>query len=222
MKKALRHVALGRTSYSRAGQVQSRLVREFLDAKALRRPLPDATVLTAELEPVYTSGRRERGLYSPERIRELTMDGAIAYEAAMRGGQLTYHGPGQLVAYPITDLATLHVITRDYIALLQTSLIATCAYFGVHAAATENTGVWTDEATKIASIGVHVRRHITSHGVALNVSTDLHYFDRIVACGLPGKRTTSLAKLGVVTSIDHVAQVFCRNLAAELALDFQP
>jgi lipoate-protein ligase B len=115
----------------------------------------------------------------------------------MRGGQTTFHGPGQLVAYPIVDLRIHKLSPRCYVAMLEKSLIATCARHSIKAMTTENTGVWTSEDDKIAAIGVHMRRNITSHGVGLNVNTDLWWFDRIVACGLEGKRATSFVKQGV-------------------------
>jgi len=98
------------------------------------------------------------------------------------------------VAYPIIDLRTHKLTPRSYVCLLEKSLISTCAKYGIEAMTTEHTGVWTSPDDKIAAIGVHMRRNITSHGVGLNVNTDLWWFDRIVACGLQGKRTTNFVK----------------------------
>lgn len=93
--------------------------------------------------------------------------------------------------------------------MLEKSLIATCARYGIKAMTTEHTGVWTTPDDKIAAIGVHMRRNVTSHGVGLNVSTDLWWFDRIVACGLEGKRTTSFEKEGLRgKSVEEVGKVF--------------
>jgi lipoate-protein ligase B len=100
--------------------------------------------------------------------------------------------------------------------MLEKSLIATCAQYGIKAMTTENTGVWTSEDDKIAAIGVHMRRNITSHGIGLNVNTDLWWFDRIVACGLEGKRATSFLKQGVEgqdvagVAVKFVEEVACR------------
>jgi len=135
----------------------------------------------------------------------------------MRGGQTTFHGPGQLVAYPIIDLRTHKFTPRTYVCLLEKSLIAVCAKYGIDAMTTEHTGVWTSPDDKIAAIGVHMRRNITSHGVGLNVNTDLWWFDRIVACGLEGKRTTSFSKLGVeVRNVGAVGRDFVDVIAERL------
>jgi lipoate-protein ligase B len=134
---------------------------------------------------------------SQEQQDFLRANGRAEFVEAMRGGQTTYHGPGQLVAYPIVDLRTHKLSPRCYVGMLEKSLIATCALYGIKAMTTENTGVWTSEDDKIAAIGVHMRRNITSHGIGLNVNTDLFWFDRIVACGLEGKRATSFSRQGV-------------------------
>jgi lipoate-protein ligase B len=103
---------------------------------------------------------------------------------------------------------------------LEKSLIATCANYGITAMTTENTGVWTSPDDKIAAIGVHMRRHITSHGVGLNVNTDLWWFDRIVACGLEGKRTTSLEKEGVRgKSVEEVGNSFVEEFRERLGIE---
>jgi lipoate-protein ligase B len=147
----------------------------------------------------------------------LRANGRADFVEAMRGGQTTFHGPGQLVAYPIVDLRTHALSPRCYVAMLEKSLIATCEYYGIKAMTTENTGVWTSEEDKIAAIGVHMRRSITSHGIGLNVHTDLWWFDRIVACGLEGKRTTSFKKQGAgKPSVESVGEVFAEEVAGRL------
>lgn len=101
--------------------------------------------------------------------------------------------------------------------MLEKSLIATCAKYGIEAMTTENTGVWTSEDDKIAAIGVHMRRNITSHGIGLNVHTNLWWFDRIVACGLEGKRATSFEKMGVEgESVESVSKIFVNEIAERL------
>lgn len=130
---------------------------------------------------------------------------------------MTFHGPGQLIAYPILDLRTHKLTPRHYVCLLEKTLIATCGKHGIEAMTTEHTGVWTSPDDKIAAIGVHMRRNVTSHGVGLNLNTDLWWFDRIVACGLEGKRTTSFAKEGVVgQSVEDVGDEFVRGVAERL------
>jgi lipoate-protein ligase B len=101
--------------------------------------------------------------------------------------------------------------------MLEKSLIATCAQYGIKAMTTENTGVWTSEDDKIAAIGVHMRRNITSHGIGLNINTDLWWFDRIVACGLEGKKATSFSKQGVEgQDVASVAIKFAEEVAHRL------
>lgn len=121
-----------------------------------------------------------------------------------RGGQTTFHGPGQLVFYPILDLKAHYPLwpkglsPRCYVNLLEQTTINTLARWGFTGIRTENPGVWEEEGErKIAALGVHLRRNITSYGVGLNVTTDLRYFDRIVACGLVGKKVTSMQELGL-------------------------
>lgn len=216
----LRHIHLpGPIPYQRAASLQEHLVSRFLTSKASpsTHPTPAPHIITAEFTPVYTCGRREIGTVSAEQQQFLRANGRADFVEAMRGGQTTFHGPGQLVAYPIVDLRTHRLSPRCYVGMLEKSLIATCAQYGIKAITTENTGVWTSEADKIAAIGVHMRRNITSHGVGLNVHTDLWWFDRIVACGLEGKRATSFEKIGVNgESMDVVGEAFVKEVAHRL------
>jgi lipoate-protein ligase B len=217
--KLLRHVHLpGIIPYQRAASLQEHLVSRFLASKPpANAPAPAPHIITAEFAPVYSCGRREVGNVSLEQQEYLRANGKADFVEAMRGGQTTFHGPGQLVAYPILDLRTHKLSPRCYVAMLEKSLIATCARYGIEAMTTENTGVWTSEDDKIAAIGVHMRRNITSHGIGLNVNTDLWWFDRIVACGLEGKRATSFVKQGVEREdVDSVGKMFAEEVAAKL------
>ncbi|MGH9448776.1 MAG: lipoyl(octanoyl) transferase LipB [Terriglobia bacterium] len=152
------------------------------------------TLLLLEHPHVYTLGRnarRENMLISPERLQSA---GAEVFETD-RGGDITYHGPGQLVGYPILDLTQHRRDIAWYMRSLEEVLIGLAADFGVRASRISGlTGVWVG-SEKLAAIGVHISRWITSHGFALNVSTDLRYFDSIVPCGIPDKGVTSLARL---------------------------
>ncbi|KAF1964820.1 lipoyltransferase [Bimuria novae-zelandiae CBS 107.79] len=208
-------------SYRTAQSLQESLVSRFLASKqSSSLPAPAPHIITAEFKPVYTCGRREVGTVSPEQQEYLRAQGQAEFVEALRGGQTTFHGPGQLVAYPIIDLRTHKLTPRDYVCLLEKSLIATCARYNIKAMTTENTGVWTTPDDKIAAIGVHMRRHITSHGVGLNVNTDLWWFGRIVACGLEGKRTTSFEREGVEgVEVKDVAKVFVVEVGERLGLD---
>ncbi|OCK92891.1 lipoyltransferase [Cenococcum geophilum 1.58] len=206
--------------YARASALQESLVKSFLASKASESlPAPDPTIITAQFNPVYTCGRREIGTVSAEQQEYLRANSTAEFVEAMRGGQTTFHGPGQLVAYPIIDLRRHKLTPRSYVCVLEKALIATCNRYGIKAMATEHTGVWTTPEDKIAAIGVHMRRNITSHGIGLNVNTDLWWFNRIVACGLEGKKATSFENEGVVgTSVEEVTDVFVKEFAKKLQI----
>ncbi|KAK3069905.1 hypothetical protein LTR53_011392 [Teratosphaeriaceae sp. CCFEE 6253] len=220
----LRHIHLpGLTSYQHAAKLQDRLVAAFLSHKASpsATPAPGPTVITAQFHPVYTCGRREVGTVSDAQKQYLTSAtpwGGASFHEALRGGQTTFHGPGQLVAYPILDLKRHRLTPRCWVHMLESTVIATCVNYGVKALRTENPGVWVSEHDKICALGVHLRRNVTSHGVGLNVSTELGWYGRIVACGLEGKGTTSLTREGVdpVPDVEAVGDVFVKQLATEL------
>lgn len=216
----IQHLRLsGTVPYARASDIQSRLVQAFLAHKAspATLPTPIPTIITAEFNPVYTCGRREVGTVSPEQQEFLKDGGNAEFYEALRGGQTTFHGPGQLVAYPILDLKRHGITPRNYVCMLEKTLIKTCAMYDIKAMTTEHPGVWTTPESKISALGVHLRRNITSHGIGLNINTDLRWFGRIVACGLEGKKTTSFENEGVNgKSVGDVADVFVEELAAAI------
>jgi lipoate-protein ligase B len=207
------------TRYTHASTIQNHLVRTLLSSKAdPSLPTPPPTILTAQFHPIYTTGRRDNGKLSAEEIEYLKDGGRAEVVETQRGGQTTFHGPNQLVAYPVIDLKRHKLSARCYVSLLEDVLIRTCKRYGVEAFRTENTGVWTSQTNKIAAIGVHLRRNVTSHGIGLNCSTDLSFFDRIVACGLADKRATSLRKEGVEdVSVEDAGTAFAEELS--MALD---
>ncbi|KAI5271274.1 lipoyltransferase [Aureobasidium subglaciale] len=217
---SLRHLVLkGIVPYSKAAKLQQDLVTKFLAHKAspATTPAPLPTIITTQFSPVYTCGRREVGTVSQEQQDFLKDNGRAEFHEALRGGQTTFHGPGQLVAYPIIDLKKHNISPRNYVCLLEKTLIKICAQYGINAMTTEHPGVWTTPDDKISALGVHLRRNITSHGVGLNINTDLTWFNRIVACGLEGKRTTSFENEGVHGQIvEDVANAFVRQLASSL------
>jgi lipoyl(octanoyl) transferase len=136
-----------------------------------------------------------------------------------RGGDITYHGPGQIVGYPIFDLEVIQIGLKDYINGLEAAIIKTIGEFGIIASRLEGgTGVWLDpeipgKARKICAIGVKASRYITMHGFAFNVNTDLTYFNNINPCGFTDKGVTSLEKeLGIRQDIDRVKNTIKRNL----------
>ncbi|MCJ1367822.1 hypothetical protein MMC16_006957 [Acarospora aff. strigata] len=221
----LRHIRLPHiVRYSHASALQDCLVQGLLASKLKAGQTssvapPDPTIITAQFHPVYTCGRREVGTVSQEQIDYLRDDGRADFVEAMRGGQTTFHGPGQFVAYPIIDLKRHGISPRCYVRLLEDTLIATCRKYGIKGFTTENPGVWTSVERKIAAVGVHLRRNVTSHGVGLNISTDLWWFNRIVACGLEGKEATSFEREGVTgTSVEDVGEVFVNEFAKGLSV----
>lgn len=196
----LRHVHLpGLTPYLRASAIQEHLVRLHLDHKASQStaPAPGPVLLTFQTPPTYTCGRREVGALSHEQKAYLRAHRKAEFHEALRGGQTTFHGPGQVTAYLILSLREHNLNARTHVRLLEDSVIGTCERYWLEARTTENPGVWIGPSSnerKLASVGVHLRRHIASHGVGLNVTVKLWWFDRIVACGLPEKKATSIEK----------------------------
>jgi lipoate-protein ligase B len=178
---------LGRVEYREAVALQERL-RERVQAGEL----PDLLLLL-EHPPVYTTGRRsEPG--------ELPLGSGIEVVETDRGGKLTYHGPGQLVGYPIMRVPNV----RAFVETMERALVDAIRAAGVPAATRdgrEYTGVWVDDR-KIASIGIHVSRRVSMHGFAVNVDNDLTPFGDVIACGLPNVRMTSLAAEGSPEGVD--------------------
>jgi len=215
----LTHISLpSLTRYSHASNLQDALVRRLLTSKAdPNLPVPPPSIITAEFHPVYTCGRREIGTVDSAQQTYLRANGRAEFHEALRGGQTTFHGPGQLVAYPVIDLRRHKLTPRCFVHFLEHVLIRTCGRYGLDAMRTEHTGVWTSPERKIAAIGVHLRRNVTSHGIGLNVSTDLWWFDRIVACGLADKEVTSFDREGVMgKSVKEVGHVFVEEFAKGL------
>lgn len=196
----LRHLHLpGLTPYLRASAIQDHLVRAHLNHKATQSNFssPGPVLITFQTPPTYTCGRREVGSLSDSQVAHLRAGGRAEFYEALRGGQTTFHGPGQLTAYLIVSLQEHGLNPRNHVRLLEDSVIGTCKRYWLTTHTTENPGVWIGshpDDRKIASVGVHLRRHIASHGIGLNVHVDLSWFDRIVACGLPGKRATNIGK----------------------------
>uniref|UniRef100_A0A914XCM0 Octanoyl-[acyl-carrier-protein]:protein N-octanoyltransferase LIPT2, mitochondrial n=1 Tax=Plectus sambesii TaxID=2011161 RepID=A0A914XCM0_9BILA len=222
---------LGRLPYGEALSVQQSRVNQLVAAK--KSPSPSTPkvnhLLILEHPPVYTVGLRSH-VYSESEETRLRALGADFYRTN-RGGLITFHGPGQLVAYPILNLADFRpgdrsVGVRRFVELIELTMIKTVAEFGVVGTTSPHTGVWVgdDEASqrKIAAIGLKVRMGVTSHGLALNCNTDLAWFDPIVPCGIEGKSVTSLsAELGRDVPIRDVIEPFCRAFADVFHCDVQ-
>src|SRR5215831_13985054 len=207
---------LGRVDYSTALQLQQTLVRLVKEGRA------GHTLLLLEHPPVITLGRNasDSNVVAP---REFLAGKGVELFETDRGGDVTFHGPGQLVGYPIFDLRGFEprVGAVEFVRKIEEALIRTCGDLRVVTARIgEMTGVWTEDVqpAKIAAIGVHISRGVTSHGFALNVSTELEYFKLIVPCGLTGKPVTSLEQeLGRQTppraapSLEETANLVSRN-----------
>jgi lipoyl(octanoyl) transferase len=203
---------LGRLDYPAALQLQQRLAAERKQGL-----IPDQLLLL-EHPHVITLGRNGH-LENLLASDDILARAGIAFYPTDRGGDVTYHGPGQLVGYPILDLRDWQRDVGAYVRAVEETIIVTLAEYGIEAGRIPKlTGVWVGER-KIAAIGVHLSRWVTSHGFALNVSTDLSYFQYIVPCGLT-RPVTSMAALGVRASLDevgaklavHFARIFDREM----------
>lgn len=205
---------LGRMDYKPCWDLQESLFQPMIQAKIARRnaglgpqdlsddpalALPTSHMLLVEHPHVLTlgkSGEETHVVASPERLAEL----GVAYYPINRGGDITYHGPGQLVGYPILDLDQFFTDIHRYLRTLEEAVIRTCADWGVEAGRIEGlTGVWVEpnaglKARKICAFGVKCSRWVTMHGLALNVNTDLAFFNLIVPCGIADRGVTSLAQ----------------------------
>ncbi|XP_034024598.1 putative lipoyltransferase 2, mitochondrial [Thalassophryne amazonica] len=176
-------VRMGLVSYQEALRVQQVYVSHS-------RAGPANTLLLCHHPPVYTTGIRQEP-YPVHMLDSLRLLGAEVHQTN-RGGLVTFHGPGQLVCYPILNLACFKKSVRWYVGELEKMIISVCAGFGIEASSSPHTGVWVGE-NKICAIGIHCGRYITSHGLALNCNTDLSWFSHIVPCGVEGKGVTSLS-----------------------------
>jgi lipoyl(octanoyl) transferase len=185
-------VELGLVPYARACELQARTV-----AARKRGDIPDVLLL-CEHPHVITLGRngKREHLKAGERVLQQMN---VEFHATDRGGDITYHGPGQIIGYPILDLAAHKKDVRWYVEQLEEIMIRASAGFGIMAKRFEDKhGIWVHTPNgeeKLAALGVHLSRWVTSHGFAYNVSTNLNYFDLIVPCGISGKRATSLERL---------------------------
>jgi lipoyl(octanoyl) transferase len=185
---------LGLVEYGAGLELQAKLVEER------RAGLIGDTVLLLQHPPVITLGVRTRGKQTNIVASKATLEaeGVSVFETG-RGGDITYHGPGQLVGYPILDLRPDRCDVHAYVRDLEEVLILTLAEFGIEGRRVKGlTGVWTGAAgreEKIAAIGVRISRWITSHGFALNVDTNLRHFQLIVPCGIADRGVTSIARV---------------------------
>jgi len=188
---------LGRMSYQKAWDYQTELQQDIIKQKRAGNPNPDNYLLFCEHNPVYTLGKSGSADHLLIDIEEQT---EFEYFKINRGGDITYHGPGQLTVYPIFDLEQFFTDVHRYVRSLEEVVIRTIGQYGIQGKRVEGfTGVWIEEdglivERKICAIGVHLSRWVSLHGLALNVNTDLSHFKNIVPCGIQeeGKDVTSM------------------------------
>src|SRR5687768_15912615 len=211
--RALWLVNCGLRPYGEMLELQRSIARARISGE-----IDQDVLLLVEHPPVITLGRSSKDahlLANPDQLRKRGID---VFEVE-RGGDVTFHGPGQLVGYPIVDLKRHKQDLHWYLRQVERSLIGSLGGFGIPGEqSTGLTGVWT-RGRKIASIGVHARDWVTWHGFALNVSTDLSFFDLIVPCGISGVEMTSMAReLGAAPAADDVARTVSNTFAAPFSL----
>src|SRR3982075_1562900 len=213
-------VDLGLLDYAEAWALQKRVVA------ARKGGAIEDVLLFCEHPHVITlgrSGKRENLLASEHVLRQK----GVEFHASDRGGDITYHGPGQIVAYPILNLGAIRRDVVWYVRMLEEAMIRATAEFGITAERVAGkTGIWVRAGSteeKLAAIGVRISRWVTSHGFAYNVSTDLRNFDLIVPCGIADKRATSLEKLlDRSVKMEDVSSRIVANLGELLSLNWQP
>lgn len=214
---------LGRIAYEDAWRLQRQLAAARADDR-----IPDQLLLL-EHPAVLTLGRHADEAHVRASTEELAQRG-IALHRVERGGEVTYHGPGQLVAYPIVALARRGILVRPFVRALEAAMIDTCAALGVAADRRDgHPGCWCavdiPAPRKIGALGIRIERGVTYHGIALNVAPDLADFDLIDACGMPGVVSTSIARergrreAPSTSAVAEAAAIFARALGRSLAID---
>lgn len=228
MNKKTTYINLGLIDYKEAWDYQTSLFEKILSIKSENRTRPegeqkptDNYLIFCQHPHVYTlgkSGKEENLLLDRENLSSID----ATYYHINRGGDITYHGPGQLVVYPILDLENFFTDIHRYMRLLEESIIRTCAALNIHAGRIAGlTGVWVNperekESRKICAMGVKTSRWVTMHGLAFNVNPDLNYFKNIIACGIQDKSVTSVSQeLGTDHNLEAV-EVLLKNNIVEL------
>lgn len=219
---------LGIMNYKMAWDYQERLMQQNLEKKKQRFLLPAMTtplntknyLLFVEHPPVYTLGKSGSMLHVLIDEKQRTAKG-IEFFHTNRGGDITFHGPGQIVGYPVLDLEHFFTDIGRYLRLLEEVVIRTLADYNILAGRSSGeTGVWMDadvkgKERKICAMGVRCSRWVTMHGFALNVNTDLNYFNYIIPCGIQNKKVTSMQQeLGRSVAMEDVKQLLRKNFEA--------
>ncbi|MEQ9466897.1 MAG: lipoyl(octanoyl) transferase LipB [Ekhidna sp.] len=226
MNKKTQFIHLGLKDYQEAWDFQERLFKETVDQKIANRKLPEADqvetknyLIFCEHPHVYTLGKSgdENHLLANEAFLK---EKEATFYKINRGGDITYHGPGQIVGYPILDLDHFFTDIHKYLRFLEEAVILTLKDYGIESGRVDGlTGVWLDgedekKARKICALGVKSSRWVTMHGFAFNVNTNLEYFNYIVPCGIQDKAVTSLQKeLGREMDIKEVEEKLKGHLA---------
>jgi len=221
---------LGLIDYKEAWDYQEKIFRSTVDHKIkLRNGESEVStknyLLFCEHPHVYTLGKS--GDESHLLLNEISLEENDAkYYKINRGGDITYHGPGQLVVYPIFDLDHFFTDIHKYLRYLEESVIQTLAHYGIEAARVDGlTGVWIDgdkpTARKICAIGVKSSRWVTMHGIGFNVCSDLSYFSHIIPCGIEDKAVTSMEReLGREISVSEVSEVLKSKIASQFGFSY--
>jgi lipoyl(octanoyl) transferase len=222
---------LGEIDYKAAWDYQEEQFRRIVDAKLFNREHPGENkptvhhLIFCEHPHVFTlgkSGQANNLLVQDDFLKKIN----ASFYRVNRGGDITYHGPGQIVGYPIFDLEQMKLGVKEYIFKLEEAIILTLAAFGIEGERLDGaTGVWletqTTNARKICAIGVRASRFVSMHGFALNVNTNLDYFNYINPCGFVDKGVTSMQKeKGETLSMEEVKAVLKRNLQKVFGLNF--
>ncbi len=220
-------VDLGLMEYAAAYERQKSELDAVIAARDSANPRPGVILLVEHDPPVITLSNRPAARQHLVATDAQLARAGVTVAPTDRGGDITYHGPGQLVVYPILDLNAFRLGLHDYMRLLETAVIDTCGIFGLPARRDPSaTGVWVQQqgapegapAAKICAMGVRVRRWVSMHGLAINITTDLSHFDLIVPCGLIGRNVTSLSReLGDrCPSMESVKQTLAAQLVRRL------
>ncbi|MEY4969562.1 MAG: lipoyl(octanoyl) transferase [Bacteroidota bacterium] len=233
-RRAVRFADLGNVTYREAWDLQEAIFTEVVDRKTANRKLPEGervptqdTLLFVEHPHVYTLGKSgDLGnlLADDERLKAINAE----FFKTNRGGDITYHGPGQLVGYPILDLDEYFTDIHRYLRTLEEVIIATLTDYGLSGdRSAGETGVWLDVGTpfarKICAMGVRASRWVTMHGWAFNLNTDLRYFEYIIPCGIKDKSVTSLQReLGRTVDEVEVKERVAGHFARLFEVDLVP
>lgn len=225
INKNIEFIDLGLVDYQQAWDLQEKMLADNVAIKIANRSLPETEqnstknhLIFCEHPHVYTLGKSGKQEHLLLNETELEAEEAQFYKTN-RGGDITYHGPGQLVGYPILDLENFFTDIHQYMRFLEEAIIKTCEHFEIKAGRIQGlTGVWLDfdggpRPRKICAMGVKTSRWVTMHGFALNVNTNLGYFNHIVPCGIDDKAVTSMKQeLGTEVNLDLIKKVLFGNL----------